>query len=127
MVTSPEHVPTTAFRTLGTGPDTLSAVDTLEIVAAVVVGILSAARITRLVTQDSFPPVAWVRARWDDRTDGGTWNDLLHCHWCFAPYATGFVMASGFLSHFHWTWWIFNLWLAASYLASMTVEHDEKD
>jgi hypothetical protein len=99
----------------------------LVTVAAVVVGILSAARITRLITQDSYPPAAWIRRKWDDLTDDGQWSTLVHCHWCFAPWATALVMAWGLLTDFQTAWWIFNGWLAASYLASMVVERDEKD
>jgi hypothetical protein len=33
----------------------------------------------------------------------------------------------GWLSNLHISWWVFNLWLAVSYIASMIVERDEKE
>jgi hypothetical protein len=94
-------------------------------VAAAVVGILAAGRITRLITADSFPPAVKFRMWWDDRTDGTLWNPLFHCPWCFAPYASAAVLAWALLSNFHWTWWVFNGWLAGSYIVSWVVFHDE--
>jgi len=100
-------------------------VEIIGIGAAVVVGILSVARLTRLVTQDSFPPAVWLRVKWDDITDGSGWNTLLHCHWCLAPWLTIPVGLWGWLTDLHWSWWAFNGWLAAAYVASMVVERDE--
>jgi len=97
----------------------------LTILAAVIVGIMSAARLTRLVTQDSFPPAAWARITWDRITNDGPWSTLFHCHWCFAPYATAVVLVWGWLTDLQPAWWLVNGWLAASYVASMVVERDE--
>jgi hypothetical protein len=94
---------------------------------AVLVGILSSARLTRLVAQDSFPPSVWARIKWDNLTEGKAWNPLLHCHWCLAPWFTAVVGLWGWLSGLHVAWWVFNAWLAASYVASMIVERDEKE
>lgn len=96
---------------------------------AVIVWIVSSARVTRLLTQDSFPPVVWFRMKWDDKTDGTRWdgwNVLFHCHWCLSFWVTAAIGAWGYLSNLHWSWWILNAALAASYLAAMTVERDEK-
>lgn len=94
---------------------------------ASLVAILSAARLTRLIAQDSFPPSAWLRVKWDNLTDGKSWNPLLHCHWCLAPWCMAVVGLWGWLSELHAAWWVFNAWLAGSYLASMIVERDEKE
>lgn len=102
-------------------------VNELVVVAAVIVGTLSAARLTRLITQDSFPPAVWLRIQWDNRTDGTGWNVLFHCHWCMAPWMTLPVGLWGWLSNLHASWWVFNLWLAVAYIASMIVERDEKE
>lgn len=93
---------------------------------AAFVWIVSSARITRLITQDSFPPVVWLRIKWDDKTDGNGWNVLFHCHWCMSFWVTAIIGGWGYLSNLHWTWWIANITLAASYLSAMTVERDEK-
>lgn len=100
---------------------------TLEIAAAVIVGIVSAARLTRLSTQDSFPPAVWWRMKWETLTADGPWSPLAFCHWCVAPWMTLLVLVTGLLSEFHVAWWFVNGWLAASYVASMIVERDEKD
>jgi hypothetical protein len=99
--------------------------DAIAIVAAVIVGTLSVARLTRLVTQDTFPPIAALRMKWDDLTEGSGWNTLFHCHWCMAPWLTLPIGAWGYLSGLHTSWWLFNGWLAAAYVAGMIVERDE--
>jgi hypothetical protein len=99
----------------------------LQLFLAFVVGVISSARLTRLITQDSFPPAAWVRAKWDDRTDGSSWNDLFHCHWCMSFWTTLPIGLWGWLSNFHVSWWVVNILLAGSYLNAMLVERDEKD
>lgn len=100
-------------------------IEILTILAALVVGTLSTARLTRLITQDSFPPSVWLRIKWDDLTDGSGWNTLLHCHWCLAPWLVIPVGAWAWFSDFHISWWLFNGWLAVAYVASIVVEHDE--
>jgi len=92
---------------------------------AVVVWIVSSARLTRLLTQDSFPPVVWLRMKWDDKTDGSGWNTLFHCHWCMSLWVTAIIGAWGYLANLHWTWWVVNVVLAASYINAMIVERDE--
>ena len=96
------------------------------LIAAAVVGILSAGRLTRLVVNDHWPPLEWALSKWDAASDrlGGWWL-LLRCPWCLAPWWTLVIGVWGALSHLHWTWWAFNGWLAAAYLASMVVFHDE--
>jgi hypothetical protein len=99
----------------------------LVVIGAVVVGTMSAARLTRLLTQDSFPPVVWFRMKWDDRTHESGWNILFHCHWCLSAWMVLPILLWGWLSDLHVSWWIFNGWLAAAYAAAMIVERDEVD
>lgn len=99
-----------------------------SLVCAVIVGILSSARITRLITQDVFPPIVWIRIKWDEWIedhDKADWGKLLHCHWCFSFWATSAVVLWGWMSDLHISWWIVNLTLAMSYVAAMVVERDE--
>jgi hypothetical protein len=115
------------------------------IVAFVVVAILGSGRVARLVTYDQFPPTMWLRIQWDSLTEvrkvrtvgapGGVavvdnpWNKLLHCFWCFTPWAMAVCLgwfALSFVSP--WiavTWWVFWTWLAFAYVASMIVARDE--
>lgn len=107
--------------------------DALTYIAAVVVGVLSIARLTRLLTQDSWPPVLYVRQWWDKVTtvkDGpgkgaqGAWYDIVSCPYCAAPWLTIPIFAWALLSDLHWSWWIFNGWLAVAYIAAMIVAKD---
>lgn len=99
----------------------------IVVLAAVIIGTLSAARLTRLITQDSFPPAVWLRIKWDDLTGESGWNTLFHCHWCMAPWMTLPIGVWGWLSDLHISWWVFNGWLAAAYVVAMIVERDEKE
>lgn len=100
-------------------------VDPWLLLAAVVVGTLGAARLTRLIVHDSFPPAAWARSVWDGWTKDGSWAVLAHCHWCLGPWMTLLALATAFIGPLHVVWWLFWGWLAASYLTSMIVERDE--
>lgn len=102
-----------------------------EWVAVALVAITSAARITRLVTHDAFPPAVWVRMKWDDLTTSkgkpSGWNLLLHCAYCFSFWATVAVVAWGYLSDFDTAWWIVNSIFGGSYLAAIVMVHDGDD
>jgi hypothetical protein len=95
-----------------------------EIVAAVLVGIISAARLTRLFTQDTYPPVAWLRAKWEEKVGGTGWEDLATCPYCASVWITLGIGAWGYLTDFQLAWWLFNGWLAAAYLVAMVVVRD---
>lgn len=99
----------------------MNRVDLFLYLAAAVVGVLSTARLTRLLTLDSWPPVVWVRIKWQALTDDGPWSDLVTCPYCAAPWFALPVLLWGVLSDLHWSWWMFNGWLAAAYLASVFV------
>lgn len=107
--------------------------DVLTYLAATVVGVLSIARLTRLITQDTWPPVIYVRQWWDKVTtvkEGpgkgaqGAWYDLVSCPYCAAPWITLPILAWALLSNLHWTWWVFNGWLALAYVSAMVVAKD---
>src|SRR4051794_31719831 len=100
---------------------------TFEWVAAAVVAVVSAARITRLITWDEYPPSAWLRMKWDALTNDGPWSVLAHCGYCFGLWAAGFVVLWGWLSDLHWSWWLFNGWMAVGYLAAITMAYDGED
>lgn len=94
------------------------------LLAAVVVGVLSVARLTRLLTQDTYPPVAWLRSQWERITHDGPWADLATCPFCAAPYIAAVVLAWGLATDLHTAWWVVNGWLALSYVAAMVVVRD---
>lgn len=100
--------------------------------APLLIGVLGAARLTRLVVHDAYPPAVAVREWWVRlfvRKDGeiSGWSKLATCHWCFGPWAFALVLLTAWLTNLHWGWWLFWGWLAGAYLTSMVVERDEKD
>lgn len=94
---------------------------------AVVVGLFSSARLTRLVVEDTFPPMVWLRVKWDTITNDGPWSLLAHCHWCLSLWMVIPIGLWGWLTELQTAWWVFNVWLAAGYVAGMIVERDEKE
>jgi hypothetical protein len=100
-----------------------------EWMTAFFIAVVSIARLTRLFTWDTYPPTAWLRAKWRDFTNDGPWSVLMECGYCFGLYAGLFVVGTGGLSihltgDLHWTWWAFNIWMAASYLGSILMAFD---
>lgn len=102
-------------------------VEILVWVCAFIVGTLSAGRLTRLVVHDSFPPSVRFRIWWDNKTDGSLWNPLFNCHWCLSFWITAPIGIWAWMSNLHPAWWIVNGIFAASYIAPIIVEHDQKD
>lgn len=108
--------------------------------AVALVTIISAARITRVVTFDAFPPARWLRDVWGDAMDAHDltrgWAVLPFCQWCFSFWATLFVVTWADLSGVFdgeaitdsdlWAqfWWIMNGTMAASYLAAIFMTND---
>lgn len=74
-----------------------------------VVNALAVVRIERLISRDSFPPVAWLRDTLldrlnRDRTREHWLSDLVHCPWCLGWWvAVGVVVAMSTLPHL-WPW-----------------------
>ena len=93
--------------------------------AAVPVGIVAAARLTRLVTKDHWPPMSFVRRKYVQMTDGTEWSVLAECPFCVAPYVVAADLAWAMKSDLGNRWWVFNGWLAASYAASLIVVRDD--
>lgn len=96
-------------------------------IAATIVGVMSTARLTRLITTDTWPPVVWLRikvASFAESRGLDEWGDIVTCPYCAAPWLTFPVLAWAIWSDLHWTWWIFNGWLAVAYAAAMIVARD---
>jgi hypothetical protein len=99
--------------------------DPLTIVAAAAVGVVSAARLTRLVTKDHWPPMSFVRRKYVEMTEGSEWSVLAECPFCVAPYVVAADLAWALKSDLGKNWWVANGWLAASYAASLIVVRDD--
>lgn len=98
--------------------------------AVALVTITSSARLARLATIDSFPPVKWLRDAYGAATDNKYllgWQELAYCPWCFSFWATLGVVLWGHLSGWCELWWVLNGALGGSYLAAILVAHDGDD
>lgn len=93
-------------------------------VMVAVVTVLSVARLTRLLTWDSFPPSIWVRTKFDDLTKDGKWSLLVHCGYCFSVWAAFGVVLWGYWSDWNTFWWIVNGSLAAAYVGAIVMAND---
>lgn len=91
-----------------------------------VIGTMAVARAARLVVFDEYPPMVWLRARWYVLVgEESNWRKLVDCAFCAAPYIAAVDIAWAWLSDFHWTWLLVNLWAAISYVAAIVVARDE--
>ncbi len=98
-----------------------------EWVAIAVVSILSTARLTRLLTWDKYPPVAWLRWKWTNLTNDGDWSELATCGYCASMYFAPAVLLSGYFTDFHLIWWLVNGSLATAYAAAVFMANDGDD
>lgn len=98
-----------------------------DYVLAALVGTISAARITRLITWDKFPPSQWIRDMWDRITGPNGWNLLFHCPWCMSFWVSLGIYAWGYLSGYDFYWWTVNAIFGLSYVAAFLVVHDGDD
>lgn len=97
-----------------------------EIVAAVIIGVLSVARTARLLGFDEYPPMEWIRAKWDAKVEG-KWHPLIYCPFCAAPYLAAGMALWFWLGGDHWTWWVINGVWGLSYVSSMIVAYDQPE
>jgi hypothetical protein len=99
-----------------------------QIALAVVVAILGAARLTRLIVHDTFPPIVAFRVWYLDHARGG-WDTLVECHWCMGPWMFLVAILTFLLTPLWlpiaYAWWIFYIWMAGSYLVSQYVHFDQ--
>lgn len=104
---------------------------TAELIAAVIVGVLSVARTARLVGFDEYPPMVWLRDKWEARWGKEGWGKLIFCPFCSAPYMAAVMLAWAWLS---WgnepaetIWWVANGVWGLSYLSSILVAYDQPE
>ena len=109
----------------------LSELSTFQIIAAVAIGVISVARTARLIVWDEYPPMVWLRMKWDERIGEEGWGKLIHCQFCATPYlavgmALWFWLAfahGGDVAQGIW-WWVNGVW-AGSYVAAIVVAYDD--
>ena len=91
-----------------------------------VIAIVGTARITRFISEDTFPPMLWMRNLWVSRMPVG-WNELPLCAYCVGIYASAFTLVTALLLNFNVIWVVGFTWLALAYLASILVAFDGGD
>ena len=94
-----------------------------EHVIAFLVGVVATARIGRLVVDDDFPPMVWLREKYILAVPE-SWGMLVECPFCITVYIATVNLTWAWVSDLHWTWWFGNLLAAGCYLAAMIVVRD---
>lgn len=94
-------------------------------IALAAVLIMSTARITRLLNVDKFPPILYLRHKFEDATDGTEWQLLTICVYCMSFWVTLALGAWGYLTDWQTAWWLFNGTFAAAYAAGLVVALDK--
>lgn len=103
------------------------------LIAVVLVGILSVARTARLIGFDEYPPMEWLRDRWDERYGTEGWGKLIHCPFCSAPYLAAGMTLWAWLTFRYGNefaeavWWTLNGVWGLSYVASILVAYDQPE
>ncbi len=96
--------------------------------AVALVAITSAARLTRLLVADKFPPVMYLRMvylRIVDRAGvNPEYGRLVLCGWCMSFWAFLAVGLWGYLTDFNEPWFVANGLFGGSYLAAMLMARD---
>ena len=100
------------------------------VIATAIVAVLAVTRATRLIVDDTYPPVLWAKGKFVNAV-GEKWAELVECPWCTAPYLAALEVAwVGLLVRFpHWSantwiWWLVNGWAALSWLAAYLTVRD---
>lgn len=96
-----------------------------ETICAVIVGVLSVARTARLVVWDEYPPMVWLRMKWDDRIGDEGWGKLIHCQFCATPWMAVGMALWFWLSGGNEVWWVVNGVWGLSYLSAILVAYDQ--
>jgi len=87
------------------------------LICAFVVGVLAVTRMVRLIVDDDYPPVVWLREKFVWAVPE-KWALLVECPWCVAPYVTIVDIVWAWTTGLHWSWWLGNTWAAVSWLAA---------
>lgn len=90
----------------------------LTTIVAFLIGTIATARAVRLIVDDDWPPVVWLREKYVLSVPED-WAELVTCPFCVAPWIAMPNLALAWASDLAWYWWIPNLWFAVAYLAAM--------
>lgn len=107
--------------------------DRFILITSIVIGLLSVARTARLIGFDEYPPMEYLREKWNRKFGTEGWGKLIHCPFCSAPYLTAgmtlwwsitFTSESDLAQLL---WWLINGVWGLSYLASILVAYDQPE
>lgn len=98
-------------------------VDLVYLILAFIVAVIATARLTRLVVDDDWPPMAWLREKYVMAVPE-KWAALVECPFCAAPWFALPNLLLAWASDLAWYWWLPNLWLSAAYLAAIVNVRD---
>lgn len=97
------------------------------LILSIIIGVVSVARMARLLVYDDFPPVEWLRVQAAARLPE-KWQPLVECQFCLSPYLSAGQFAWAYLlwdtPWFFWGWLVPHGVWAGSYLAAMLVAYD---
>jgi hypothetical protein len=92
-------------------------VDHVPLTIWLLIDALATYRLSRLLTRDSFPPIARARERVLDRWQHSPWSELAVCQWCLSVWIAVPVITARLLAP---TWWsLVALLLAESAVAGI--------
>lgn len=92
-----------------------------------VVGVIGTARVTKLLTEDMWPPVHWLRSRWLTYWGESGWAELFICPFCMSVWVAAANMGIGYATNWPLWWLLVNGWLTVAYVAAMIVARDIPD
>jgi hypothetical protein len=97
----------------------------LTSIVAFLVGVLAVARVTRLIVDDDWPPIVWLREWYVvDLCKGNKWGELVGCSFCMSTWVGLPWLLAAWASGLAWWWWVPSLWMGGSYLAAMVNVRD---
>jgi hypothetical protein len=96
---------------------------TVTTIIAVLVGIIATGRMTRLIVDDDWPPIVWLREKYVMAVPAA-WAELAMCGFCVAPWVALPNLLIGWASDLAFWWWLPNLWFAGAYAAAMLNARD---
>lgn len=95
----------------------------VEYIAAFLIGVIATGRLARLIVDDDWPPVMWLREKYILAVPD-KWGELVECSFCVAPWFALPNLILAYTSDLAWWWWFPNLWLGGAYLAAILNARD---
>ncbi len=95
----------------------------LTTIVAFIVGVAATGRLARLVVDDDWPPVVWLREKYVLAVPPN-WGELVTCSFCVAPWFALPNLLLAWATDLSWVWWVPNLWLGGAYLAAILNARD---